>query len=59
MRSLIGPIILFFVGLFIWLFDWPDSTLDYVLMWAGVIAMIAALIWAVMNFSGYGRRSRL
>lgn len=50
-----GPIILFIVGLIAWLIDWPDATLDMVLMWLGVAAMVGALVWAALIFSGRAR----
>jgi hypothetical protein len=63
MRAFIGPAVLFVVGLLAWLFLAPrvgDGTLAMLLMWGGIIAAIAALVWAVyIATQTRGRRSRI
>jgi hypothetical protein len=63
MRAFIGPAVLFIAGLLAWLVlapRVPDGVLATLLTWGGIIAAIAALVWAVyIATRTRGSRSRI
>lgn len=62
MRAFMGPVVVFLVGLVAWLVIAPkidENVVNTLLTWGGIIAVIAALVWAVLIATGRGSGRRL